>query len=505
MVRLRSFFALSLWLGGFVACGEFGLATDNTFGGGPVDGSVRNSDGGDAAVKPGGSVTQDAGPPVSADCELDKGPRYSPACVDETTGVFVRVNAVGGAGTKLSPYGSFTEALGKMGDKRFIFAAKGGYREDVRIERNVSIYGGFNDDFAAHEDDGVSEIIGTGATKYALEVFGGTEPLRFEDLKITGTASPREVSISSVAVYVHELATKEGPARFRRVQIAAADGQPGHGGTGGGTIEADFDPTPFVGDGWTCNDTKVNGGGGGPYTDLSGQKFGGLSGDGPARGSGGSSNGACTAASGVHGGPQEKPPPAAVGAIATGWDFSAEQGLLPRIGGDGAAGTHGSGGGGGGATKSGSDTYSGGRGGRGGCGGTGGKGGTVGGTSVAMLANQAFVIVEASSFLAGRGGDGGPGGGGGGGAQGENANGGGQGGSGCMSGFGGNGGWGQDGGSGGPGGGGNSVALLQFGPPVTLIASNFTPSAGGNTAGTTTKSGQELAVATLNGDGQMVP
>lgn len=465
--------------------------------GGGLGDSSTNTDGADGGTpgKPGGNVTQDAAPPVPENCNMEEGPRYSAPCLDENTGVFVRVNAVGGSGTKASPYGTFAEALANMGDKRFIFATRGGYREDVRIERNVSIYGGFNEDWT-HED-GKSEIIGTSAAHYALEVWGGTEALRFEDLKITGTQSARDLGVSSVAVYLHELATEAAPARFRRVEILAASGQDGHGGGDGSPQRAQYEG-PF--DGWECNGVKVNGGGGG--TGILGV-WGGGAGDGPARGSGGSSDGSCAAGSGTPGGPTQAPGPAGEGSPGSGWDLTAE-GLVPRRGGNGAMGSHGSGGGGGGGTKSGSSTYVGGGGGRGGCGGTGGQAGTAGGVSVAMMVSQAFVTVEECVFTSAAGGNGGRGGGGGAGEEGGGGSGG-SGPAGCQSGAGAKGGWGQTGGPGGPGLGGHSVVLLQIGPSVKVLNSTFTPGPGGNTANTSTKSGLELGVANLNAEGQMSP
>ena len=83
-----------------------------------------------------------------ANCDLSKDPKDSPACVDDSVGVFV--DATNGkdanAGTKAAPLQTITTALTKADAQHVrLYVCEGTYAEDVVVDatHNGSIYGGW--------------------------------------------------------------------------------------------------------------------------------------------------------------------------------------------------------------------------------------------------------------------------------------------------------------------------------------------------------------------------
>ncbi len=410
-------------------------------------------------------VTTDAGadgPPsivYPAGCDPNADAKDSPACVDDSVGVFVSPTGVDGrAGTKAEPLKTMAGALSVVGRNRVRVYICG--TEPLAGPIRVSgasltgIYAGFDCATWRHVGARVKIAVAPGFGDPALEIRDATFPVAIQDVELVGpiVGAPNNVGARVV-----------GPSTrvtFSRVVLVAGDGADGEGGAQGAFT---FPDGSLLRGGVSLDDKGGAPGGttsgiacqsGGPPTrGGAGGNDGadGLRGD-PDRGAGvGGTSAACTSAStgGADGG---NGPAGAPGKGASVLGKPSAGDWVPQPGDDGASGQTAQGGGGGGGSGGGG----GGGGGAGGCGGAGGKGGKGGGASVALAVfGGAQVKLVASELRAGKAGRGGKGG------LGQTGQIGGDAGDGKAPGCnGGAGGKGGDGAPGGGGAGGLSVCVL---------------------------------------------
>ena len=404
----------------------------------------------------------DGGATAPDGCDLSKPPKDSPACVEDSVGVFVAPTGRAGAtGTKADPLRTIGEAVGRAAadGKPRVYVCEGSYESAITIAKEISIFGGLT---CAWTPSPVRPRIAPG-NGIAVRITSGTGRVLLRDLEIIGSADPLVPSDSAIAMFVsssqdvklQNVSLTAGPgtagAKARTkdnypagstakngANASAANGGPetncacadgatssrgARGATAGGTLAGSGSAVPAI--------ANVNEGLTGSTTCFDGRV--GLDGDGNAKGAAGA---------------------AASGALtASGWNAASE---MPAERGE--IGNPGQGGGGGGAKP---DLNQGGGGGScGGCGGGGGEPGLAGGSSFALLSFESKIEVDGGVFASaagGRGGDGGDGQPG----QAPGAPGGGT----CNGGAGGIGG----GGSGGGGGaGGHSVAVGYVGTEPKL-------------------------------------
>jgi hypothetical protein len=425
-------------------------------------------------------------------CDLTLSPKDSPACVDDSVGVFV--DGLNGAdsnsGTKTSPKKTIGAALSAAGAKPRVYICEGTYPEHVKLTTAVSLFGGFA--CASWTYTGGKPKIAPSDAGIAIEIANVQARLDLADLSVEAAAASTDGG-SSIAAFVH--------GSNVRLQSVALSAGAGHDGAAGAT-ESNYDlaltssSTALRGhDGsgttggtqqdclmlCTNNDRSTGGKGGDGSNSPSAGEAGKPTG---AGGIAGAANGGCVSVGaggiggiGSPGGPgTDATSPTTVGVLD-------EQGWTPSAGAAGAAGPPGQGGGGGGGTTD--PTL--GAGGGGGCGGCGGAPGSVaqgGGASIALLSLDSTVSLSGSTLTtsgAGKGGVGAPG------QVGQpGGNGGVQSSGGCQGGKGGTGG---TGGSGAGGAGGVSAGIVWKGSSPTLDATNITTGDKGS-AGTGGKPGQ---------------
>ncbi len=441
----------SLW---FAACASYtgaGAADDADAAGGVVS-------------LPDASTVEDGGFVPPAGCELDATGGLPLECVTDAAGVFVRLGAADGDGSKARPFGTFAQATAGLGARRAIFASAGEYAEAVVVDENVSVFGGFSATFD-NPPPRTSKTILAPVTGVALEVRAGAASAVFDDLVLRAGLVPTGTQ-SSVAGFVHSAGNSAATTTFRRVDLFAgtADAGPAKTPTAGSEV---------CGAPGACSCAEVAGGIGGRFglapQGGSPPELGGVPGANgnqndciPAATKGG--RGADATARGANGPAAESYAVAASGIVAVA----------------GESATRGQGGGGGGGGGGGLSDL-GGNGGNGGCGGRGGAAGVPGGHSVALLAWQATVTLADCTLHGANGGIGGvgePGRKGSAGAPGNAPIGG------ALCGkAGGDGGEGAEGGDGGAGVGGSSICVLAVAANVAvtpaLVCETGTAGAGG--------------------------
>lgn len=418
---------------------------------------------------------------VPTDCNANADPKDSPACVDNSIGIFVSASGDDThAGTKESPLRTIAAALTKADlQHNRIYLCTGTYAESVRLTGPVSIYGGFScaDWSYAGTAGGIAPKIAPTTPGYALDVDGVGTAMTIEDVELDAQ-SGQNPGDSSIAVSV---ASSPGPITFRRVAVSAGDGQPGVAASTTSNYSNSIAPSGTQADHdngalekvcAACGDGTVSTGGAGGGKDQNGADGGPPMPENPLshNGNGGiaPADTGCTApphqgADAVDGigGAAGAPTPGTL--AATGWKASSGS-----YGANGAVGQ----GGGGGQGLNGGSFNGGGSGGCGGCGGAGGAGGGSGGSAFAILVFQSTVVADSCTLAVGHGGDGQPGGlaqlgqtGGFGGAPAGGA------GIGCSGATGGKGGAGAGGGG---GAGGNAIAIAYVGPQPSLIGGTQT-------------------------------
>ena len=397
----------------------------------------------------------DAGVIVPPGCDLTKGPKESPACVDERVGIFVdgSSGANSNPGTKASPKKTVGAAVAATGGKPRVYICEGTYAESVAIKSSVSLYGGLS--CGAFAYTGAQPTIQpTSGTDYALDI--GASNVTVSDLALVG---PELGAPNSIAVRV----VGATGVTFVGARLEGRTGAKGADGTrtdfGGFPSQSDLDGFMATASGAgeartvTCPGGATTTGGKGGLSGYNGDP--GL----PSLGAGAGGITAQPCGSGGDGqNGADAPTKNGNGAKAVG-SFS-QNAWVPEPGASGDPGSPGQGGGGGQGTMGGS----GGGGGAGGCGGASGGGGGGGGASIGLLSLGSVVTLRSSTINASVAGDGGTG------SNGQPAQpisgfGGNKTGAGCL---GGNGGKGGNGGSGGGGAGGVSVAYAFKGPKPTL-------------------------------------
>lgn len=429
-------------------------------------GPAAGSDGGDGA-----DVQGDVVAPPGCKPELD--PKDAPACVVDSYGVFVDAakGADGNPGTKAAPLKTFTAALAKAGSLPRVYVCEGTYAEHVKLTRGVSIYGGFA--CADWAYSGAKAKIAPSDVGFALHIAAVTSPVVVADLEMVALPGTKAAP-SSIGAFV----ARSTDVTMRRVKVTAGTGFTGANGEAakpaepGTSVSGSINGNPgtAVAGGLenvcTCSTggTTTGGKGGDPTGPAPNGTNGALAQPVPAGGTGaGGTRAACETnnAGGLRG--SDAPPGAE--AASPGIAVIDDMGWTVADGQAGKNGTPGQGGGGGGSYTIGAIAVNGGGGGGacGGCGGGGGGGGAGGGSSLAVLAHESTIKLEASALAAANAGSGGAG------APGEaGATGGAKGntvGNACQGGVGGDGG---KGGSGAGGSGGISAGVLHKGPAPTV-------------------------------------
>ncbi len=439
-------------------------------GGGDVDAATDTTDASDA------TDGTDA-----SECAITADPSISPCLVDDAYGVFVSAASgqddAGTPGTKSAPWKTITEGIqaAAASSKSRVYVCAGTYSESLLLDANhdgVSLYGGFDCAEAVWTWTGDKALVNAPSALYGLRINATSKPIAVEDIAFTAPNAvgqdPSGNGNSSIAAFV---SNASAAVSLLRVTLQAGTGTNGSAGAPPVTNWFSANAGDLQGNG-------ADGGSGGAQKDCPckqwGDSMGGPGGAGSQDPSGNTPGG--DGGAGIAD-PAAPPQGARTGAGGRGFDPMTQMcapgltgadgiaridggagaevlgavalsGWVPGSGASGVAGNpgQGAGGGGGGATAGG------GGGGCGGCGGAGGGDGHGGGASIALLAWNAAVNVQACTLTTNAAGGGGSG------SAGESGGGGGGGNIGaCGGGNGGNGGGGQGGGG---GAGGVSVAVL---------------------------------------------
>jgi hypothetical protein len=416
------------------------------------------------ATPPGVDGGSEGGADVIAppNCDLTKGLKDSPACVDDSVGVFVSPNGDDGAtGKKATPAKSITKGVELAASRGLprVYVCEGTYDANVEIKSSLSLYGGLSCSWAY---TGAKPKLAP-AKGIALRVTKVSSAVVVEDFEVVGSADAGTPGDSAIAAFVSESTN----VAFRRTNLAAGAGTEGAKGPSAAnwSVAATMGTTAVSGGAavlCNCTDATSSSGGKGGAIGVGGDPGTATPSVGPLNGGGGGNM--CTAGGSGDNGPAggaSAPATISGSAVASGWSNAS----------DAKKGTNGkpAQGGGGGGGKTG--VAGGGGGGCGGCGGAGGGPGGSGGSSFALLTFQSTVAVDSGVLKTSGGGGGGPGGPG---QDGQAGAGGGVGA--CDGGPGGNG----AGGSGGGGGaGGHSVPIAFVGPEPKVTEATVMPGAKG--------------------------
>ena len=425
------------------------------------------------------------GPGIDAPvgCDLTKDPKDSPACVDDTVGVFVSPTGNdSNTGTKASPVRTLATALTKLSNKPRIYLCEGNYPGSVEIKTGVSIYGALKCDWTT---GGARPVIQADKPAFGLQLEAAN--ISLIDVEVDGADGVADGE-SSIAIFANSAPS----AVLTRAKVVAGNGKNGKPGTAGSNYTPLLDQSdpsiagsdvkmgsPTVGGAphacTLCTDgNNSSGGGGGNGTLAPGDGQDGLpnlNGVNPIDGKKGHAKPSidCNGHDGPNGDAgAPATAPTALAMLTTNW--------APTSGANGINGSvaQGAGGGGGGisSTKGGA-----GGGGCGGCGGASGSGGTGGGASIGLLSVSSSVTLTASEITTKQAGNGGTGAGG---QPGQLGGFGGvQSAPGCPGGTGGTGGLGGSG-SGGAGGVSAPIVFKGTAPTVdTATTAKLTPGAKG--------------------------
>ena len=406
---------------------------------------------------------------VPADCELAKSPKDSPACLEDSVGIFVSPDGDDSApGEKQAPVRSITKAVELAGTRRLprVYVCEGTYDSNVEVKASVAIFGGLTCAWAPSEAARPKLAPPKGT---ALRVTKVEAPVHIETFDIVGSADVAVPGDSAIGVFVSESSS----VSFRDVNVSAGAGTAGQKGASRSNYTG---TTASVGG-------NANGATAGPGTscscvDTSSSKGGdGAAGNGADVGNGsaipavGALNGGSSGPTGCgEGQPGANGAANGAGAPGTAPGVLAANSWTPAAPPDNAPnGNPGQGGGGGGARTN--INSAGGGGACGGCGGAGGEPGKSAGSSFALLSFNSNVTVDGGSLTTGSGGRGGEGG------EGQSGQAGGGPGAGACDG--GPGGHGAGGSGGGGGAGGHSVPVAFVGSAPRITGAKLTPGAKG--------------------------
>lgn len=355
-------------------------------------------------------------------------------------------------GTSNAPVATFARALALSAAHggADIVVCEGTYEERVVIDRSVRIFGDRSCDRWAPSSTRARIASATGA---ALTITAAANVV-VEAFEVLANADHTTRGSSAIGVYV----SRASGVVLRNVKVTASGGIDGADGpppatNWTGAVAVAGNATGAIGGTGTqnaCFDGTSSLGG-------SGASASSIATSGSAEPNIGMPNSGSTGIACTDGGPGVDGPNGTAGAARTFAFELTPAGLAPKHGEAGGRGSPAQGGGGGGATESGGS----GAGGAGGCGGSGGGGGTSGGSSIALLAYESDVVIEASTLVARDGANGGQG------SDGQAGQAGTNGGSGAC--IGGKGGRGGSGAGGGGGAGGVSAAIFYVGasPKIT--------------------------------------
>ncbi len=415
---------------------------------------------------PDGGADAEAGGPdivVPPGCDLTKGVKDAPACVDDDVGIFVSPTGDDGAdGTKAKPVKSIRRGIELAASRQRprVYVCEGTYADAVEISSPVAIMGELSCTWAV----GAGKARVAPPTGVALRVMDVAGPVLVEGLAIVGSADATKPGDSAIAAFV----SGAGNVTFRNTDLTANDGVAAKPATGGSNYTAaakDGIGEPLGAGAVTCacldGATSSTGGKGGPVG--GGGDPGSAS---PAIGGVNAGLGGATCTAGTIGTNGSATAAGGAGSSAGTLTGSGWVGVVDAT--VGGTGNPGQGGGGGGGRTG---FAMGGGGACGGCGGAGGKPGASGGSSFALLSFQSTITVEGGVLKTGKAGAGGEGG------PGQDGQGGGSGGVGACDG--GPGGSGAGGSGGGGGAGGHSVPVAFVGTEPGIANATLTPGAEG--------------------------
>lgn len=427
--------------------------------------------GGEGTCDPATTPGVDGGPEGSADvvappnCDLTKGLKDSPACVDDSVGVFVSPNGDDGAtGGKAAPVKSITKGVELAASRGLprVYVCEGTYDNAVEIKAPLGVYGGLTCAWGPSDTARPKLAPPKGIALRVTKVTGAVD---IENLDVVASADTNTPGDSAIAAFASESTN----VTFRRVTLSAGPATTGAPGLGASNYSAAAKQGIDAANGGTavtcaCLDGKTSsvGGKGGAI---------GLDGD-----PGSATPPVGTANAGLGGGVCNPGTVGANGQAGPSGTAGSVSGALTKLGWvaavrgtDASSAGPGQGGGGGGGRVG---LAGGGGGACGGCGGAGGRTGAAGGSSFAILSFQSTVVVEGGTLSTAAGGTGGTGGPGEDGQAGATLAGAGA----CNGGLGGNG----AGGSGGGGGaGGHSVPIAFIGTEPKATGASMTPGAKG--------------------------
>jgi hypothetical protein len=449
--------------------------------GGTSGASNGGSTAGDAGETNGGTTSDGGGSGTGGmageggagggECDATKTPTEEACLVSDDYAIFVAPDGDdGNAGSKDAPLASLTKAIEVAAGDKIVLVCSGSYDEQVTITAGAHIFGGFK--CADWSPDTSKALFKPTTSGPALMVNTVADELLIENLGF-------EVSdaTASGATALAAIVNASPKVTLRSVSLKAGKGKTGANGTLTGFAFPDAgslngNPESSAGTGGAgktcmCQATLSSTGGIGGSPIVGGQSGskgqpdlgGGLGGD-PAAGD-------CGAGSTGKKGTDAMPREASAGAVALG--TASASGWQPSSGIDGLTGSPGQGGGGGASLNA---SGHGGGGGCGGCGGNGGTAGKGGGGSIALLAVNSPMVVEASTLTTADAGSGGSG------AAGELATADVGAGAGVVSSLnscpGGNGGKGGAGGAGGGGAGGVSAGIVWNGLMAPTVSVDTT-------------------------------
>jgi hypothetical protein len=461
-------------------CGDAGATADADSG---APGDSNQAQAGKSGTNAGGAggAGGDAGAAAAGaggaddSCDTSESPRDAACLISDDFAVFVAPDGDDdNAGTQDAPLASLGKAVEVAAGDKVVLVCSGSYDEHVSVTTGARIFGGFEcDDWSADEQAPLfkSQSAGPALTIDSVDGDVSIDGLSFEvgDAEAVGETALAALVIDSPHVTLRGVSLRAGNGQagadgkltaFAFPATSAFKGNPENPATLGGAEKV-----------CSCQKSLTSTGGLGGTPSGAGQNGSkGLPNLGAGAG-GDPSAGDCGAGSSGKKGADASDAEAATGAKVLG--TASASGWQPAAGSDGATGSPGQGGGGGASLNS---SGHGGGGGCGGCGGNGGAGGKGGGGSIALLAIDSPVILQASSLIsadAGKGGAGAAGqpgqkeaGGGGAPIDTQNSCGGGSGGSGAA------------GGAGGGGAGGISVGIVWSGAAAPSLDEDSSISVG---------------------------
>lgn len=461
------------------ASGDSGAGASGSSGTGGKGGSGASgsSNGGKSGMagSAGSLGNAGAGGGGGSECDATKSPTEEGCLVSDEFAVFVSPSGKDdNDGTQGAPLATLTKAVEVAAGAKMVLVCDATYDEHVSITAGARVYGGFKcADWSA--EAGKPLFMPTTGTALRIDTVADDVVVENVSFEVGNAVAPGETALAAIV-------NASPKVTFRGVSLKAGSGKTGASGTPNlfsfpdtATLDGYAESSPSKGGEKACacqTGLMSIGGAGGPPS-SSGQNGakglpehgGGLGGD-PAAGD-------CGAGSSGKKGGNASAAGAANGATILG--AASASGWQPTAGTDGATGSPGQGGGGGASLD---NSGRGGGGGCGGCGGNGGPAGKGGGGSIALLALNSPLVLDASALVTADAGNGGSGvagqaakkpngndpavGAGGGVVSSVHS---------CP---GGNGGLGGDGGAGGGGAGGISVGIVWRGGTAPTLSADTT-------------------------------